>query len=128
MILCSFSCQLTSLIHLRDLICTEVPGPVLFGCGLKMGFLQFLNVNVRLVFIQSQLKRGVRDFRLKEKLKEVFSTFQKIHHAGWEDWMDSSDQGLPSFGKMKNVMISCGFLEPKDVLKLTPGHKEVEGG
>ena len=100
----------------------------MFGCGLKMGFLQFLNVNVRLVFIQSQLKRGVRDFRLKEKLKEVFSTFQKINHAGWEDWMDSSDHGLPSFGKMKNVMISCGFLEPKDVLKLTPGHKEVEGG
>ena len=96
-----------------------VPGPVLFGCGLEMGFLQFLNVNVRLVFVQSQLRRSERDFRLKAKLKELFVTFRKISHSGWDKWMASKDHGLPSFGEMRNVMICCDFVDPKDVLKPT---------
>lgn len=89
-----------------------------------MGFLQFLNANVRLVFVQSQLRRSARDFRLKDKLKEVFATFRKISHTGWEQWMDSKDHGLPSFGEMRNVMICCDFVEPKDVLKPSPAHDE----
>lgn len=82
-----------------------------------MGFLDFLNVNVRLVFVQSQLRRSEREFRLKEKLKELLVTFRKSSPSGWEKWMTSKDHGLPSLGEMRNVMICCDFLDPKDVVK-----------
>jgi len=85
-----------------------------------MGFCRFLNVNVRLVFVQSQLRRSERDFRLKEKLKEVFSAFRKTSPSGWDKWMTSTDHGLPSLGEMRNVMISLDFLDSKDVLSATP--------
>lgn len=112
-------------IALLDILCA-VPGPVLFGCGLEMGFFQFLNVNVRLIFVQSQLRRSERDFRLKDKLKEVFAMFRRTNPSGWEKWMSSIDHGLPSLGEMRNVMICCDFFDPKDVLK--PNNTAVVAG
>ena len=99
-------------IALLDII-GAVPGPVLFSCGLSMGLLDFLNVNIRLVFVQSQLKRSEKDSRLKEKLKELFAAFQKSNKSGWEKWLLSPAAGLPSLGKTKNVMMICDFLDPQ---------------
>ena len=85
---------------------------------MNMGFLDFLNANVRLVFVQSQIRRTERDFRLRDKLKELFATFRKTSPAGWEKWMASKDHGLGSLGEMRNVMICCDFLDPKEIVKI----------
>jgi hypothetical protein len=83
-----------------------------------MGFLDFLNVNMRLMFVQSQLKRSERESRLRDKLKDLFVAFRKSNKAGWEKWMASPAPGLPSYGETKNVMICCDFLDPKDTVEL----------
>lgn len=95
-----------------------VPGPVLFSCGLNMGFLNFLNVNMRLMYVQVQLRRADRDSRLRDKLKEILATFRKNNRTGWEEWMASTNHGLPSLGEMRNVMICCDFFSPIDVKKI----------
>lgn len=92
-----------------------VPGPVLFGCGLNMGFLDFLNVNMRLMYVQSQLRRNDRDARLRDKLKDILVAFRNNGKAGWDKWMSSTDHGLPLLGEMRNIMIVCDFLSPKDL-------------
>lgn len=101
---------------LLDILCS-IPGPVLFNCGLNMGFLEFLNVNMRLMYVQSQLRRTERDSRLKDKLKNILATFRKNSRAGWEKWMASTNHGLPTLGEMRNVMICCALMDPKDVVK-----------
>ena len=80
-----------------------------------MGFIDFLNVNMRLMYVQSQLRRSDRDARLKDKLKDILVAFRKSGRSGWEKWMASTNHGLPSLGEMKNVMICCDFLNPKDL-------------
>ena len=100
-----------------------VPGPVLFDCGLSMGFLDFLNVNMRLMYVQSQLRKNERDVRLKDKLKDILASFRKNSKSGWDKWIASTNHGLPSLGEMRNVMICCDFLSPKDLAATvaTPG-------
>jgi hypothetical protein len=94
-----------------------VPGPVLFSCGLGMGFTEFLNVNIRLMFVQSQLRPSNRDAnRLKDKIKELLSIFRKTNQPGWEEWLVSKDHGLPSLGDMKNVMVCCDLLDPNEIM------------
>lgn len=95
----------------------QVPGPVLFSCGVKMGLLDFMNVCLRLMFVQSQLKRNERESRVRDKLKDLFSAFRKSNKPAWERWMASPFPGLPSLGETKNVMICCDFLDPKAIVE-----------
>lgn len=95
-----------------------VPGPVLFSCGLKMGFLEFLNLNILLMFIQSQLRRNEKEgIRLKDKVSEMLAAFKKFNRSGWERWIESPMHELPSLGEMKNVLVVCGFLEAHELRK-----------
>ena len=85
-----------------------------------MGFIDFLNVNVRLMFVQSQLRRSDKDAnRLKEKIKELLGTFRKTSSSGWEKWLASTDHGMPSLGEMKNVIICCDLLDPVEMSNLS---------
>jgi hypothetical protein len=82
-----------------------------------MGFTEFLNLHIRLMFVQSQLQRSDRDAnRLKDKIKELLGIFRKTNRPGWEKWLVSKDHGLPSLGEMKNVMLCCDLLDPKDIV------------
>jgi hypothetical protein len=93
-----------------------VPREVLFGCGLKMGILDFLGVYLRLIFIQTQLQINDRFPRLKSKVSEFLDSFKNSNKQGWDVWLDVEVEGLSSLGSARNVLMSCDFISHQQAI------------
>lgn len=92
------------------------PAEVLYGCGLKMGIKDFLEVYLRLMFIQTQLKTGDRFPRLKRKYGEMLKAFEKLNAYEWEKWLDTDLTGLSSIGAVRNILMSCDFISHQQAI------------
>lgn len=104
-----------------------VPREVLFGCGLKMGLLDFLGVYLRLMFVQTQL-RSDRLPRLKGKLSEFFDAFTASNVEGWEAWLGTKTSGLSSLGATRNVLMSCDFISHQQAIDSIKKAKDPSNG
>ena len=98
-------------------VIAAVPNEVLFGCALKMGLTDLLDVYVRLVFIQSQLRTSDRFSKLKGRLSEFFGVFKASNNEIWDGWLASTNSDLASLGATRNIMMSCGFISHEEAME-----------
>ena len=76
-----------------------------------MGLGNFLGAYLRLMSVQTQLRTSDRLVRLKAKLSDVFTAFQASNQPRWDEWLsDHVVDGLPSLGRVRNVLLSCDLL------------------
>lgn len=97
-------------------VLSTCPREVLFGCGLKVGFLHVLNVYLQLLSIQLQLLSTDKTKRLKGKLSELFEALKKHNATGWHDWLDSPLEDR----QVRHVLISCSFITPPQAIESLP--------
>jgi hypothetical protein len=109
-------------------VALPVPNEVLFGCGLKMGLLEFLGVYLRLMFVQTQLRTSERLSRLKGKLSEFFDAFKASNLEGWEAWLAQETSGLSSLGGTRNILMSCDFITHQQAIDSIKKAKESSNG
>lgn len=93
-----------------------VPAEVLFGCGLKMGMKDFLEVYLRLIFIQTQLRTSDRFPRLKRKYGDMLKAFENSNPEEWESWLNSETSDLNSLGAVRNVLMGCDFISHQQAI------------
>ncbi len=99
-------------------VVSGVPNEVIFQCGLKMGVLDLLGLYLRLVLVQSQLRTKIdRLAKLKEKLSEFLGKFKSSNLRAFDLWMASSNNGLPSLGATRNILVGCGFISPQQAME-----------
>lgn len=95
-----------------DVILT-IPKEVLFGCGLNLGFLDFLGIYLKLLSVQLHLRTRDRVSRLKSKLTDTFATFKSTSLQGWKKWLGTRiDQS-----EVRHMLISCDFISPQEAIE-----------
>jgi integrator complex subunit 1 len=101
---------------------SAVPNEVLFGCGLRMGLIQLLEVYIRLTFVQSQLRTNERFLKLKAKFTDLLENFKVNNVEAWDEWLHSASKSIPSLGSTRNVLVRCGLISEQyaiDHVKMT---------
>jgi integrator complex subunit 1 len=91
-------------------VISAVPEDVLFGCGLKMGLIQLLEVYLRLIFVQSQLRTSDRFLKLKAKFSDLLEKFKVSNPDALDGWLATTNNGLPSLGPTRNILMGCGII------------------
>src|SRR6056300_1021034 len=103
------------------------PAEVLYGCGLKMGMKDFLEVYLRLVFIQTQLRTSDRFPKLKRKYGDILKAFEKSNPEEWESWLNSEILDLNSLGAVRNVLMSCDFISHQQAIDYVKKQMQKDG-
>lgn len=99
-------------------ILSAVPNEVLFECALKMGLLDVLDTYVRLIFVQSNLRSNAERLRnLKDKVSEFLAAFKIANPSSYDSWIASTNNGLPTLGATRNVLVVCGFISAKQAVE-----------
>jgi len=96
-------------------ILLSIPHEVLFSCGLGSGLEDLLGVYVKLLFVQSQLRNRDRAARVKGRFSDLIGIFES--NEGWDKWLASKVPGLPSLGKMRNILISCSLITTEQAME-----------
>jgi integrator complex subunit 1 len=96
-------------------VLVAVPQEVLLGCAWKMGLINLLNIYVRLIHIQSQLRTSGRLSMLKERFSVVLGEFKTS--TCWESWLSSTMIEFPSLGAIRNSLTSCGIISHKEAME-----------
>jgi hypothetical protein len=100
----------------KTICCFAVHNEVLFGCGLKMGLDNFIDVYLRLVTVQSQPRTSERLTRLKGKLSDFFAAFKASNRDGWDEWLVRDVNGLKSLGSARKVLLRCDLLSHQEAV------------
>jgi len=99
-------------------VISAVPNEVLFQCGLRMGLLELLGVYLRLVLVQTQLRTNMHRLEnLKERLSGFLGKFKMANPKAFDSWVATSNNGLPSLGATRNVLVGCGFLTHEQAME-----------
>lgn len=98
-------------------VLAAVPNEVLFGCAIKMGLTDLLDVYLRLIFVQSQLRTSDRLSKLKGLFSEFLAAFKTHGSNSWDLWLASSMPGCPSLGANRNTLMRCGFISHEEALE-----------
>ncbi|CAJ1967202.1 unnamed protein product [Cylindrotheca closterium] len=108
-------------------IVSNAPAEVLYGCGLKMGMKNFLEIYLRLMFIQTQLRTSERFTRLKRKYGDMLKAFEKSNPEEWEQWLSAEIADLHTLGAVRNVLMSCGFITHQQAIDYVKKSAQNEG-
>ena len=76
----------------------------------------FLEVYLRLIFIQTQLRTSDRFPRLKRKYGDMLKAFENSNPEEWESWLNSETSDLNSLGAVRNVLMSCDFISHQQAI------------
>jgi hypothetical protein len=98
-------------------VISAVPSEVLFGCALKMGLTDLLDLYISLVFVQSQLRTSDRLSKLKGKLSDIFTVFKSVNINSWDVWLASKNRHLTSLGATRNILMCCGFISHEQAIQ-----------
>jgi len=94
-------------------VVAAIPKEVLFNCGLKLGFLDFLGVYLMLLSVQLQLLSADKAARLKTKLSECFAVFQRTSLSGWREWLGITVEG----SEVRHLLMSCSFITAAEAIE-----------
>lgn len=89
-----------------------IPSEVLYGCGSRIGLLDFLAIYVELLSVQLQLLSADRAERLKEKLCSILVAFRLANPTGWREWLKSS-RGEK---EMRHMLVSCSCISAEEAI------------
>ena len=92
-----------------------------------MGMKDFLEVYLRLVFIQTQLRTSDRFPRLKRKYGDMLKAFEKSNPVEWESWLKSEISDLESLGAVRNVLMSCDFISHQQAIDYVKKQMQKDG-
>jgi hypothetical protein len=98
-------------------VLSAIPSEVLFGCGIKMGLADLLNVYLRLFYVQSQLRTSDRLSKLKDHFSEFLAIFKSHGTEAWDLWLASSITECSSLGANRNLLLSCGFISHEEAMQ-----------
>ena len=90
-----------------------IPKEVSFQCGLKLGFLDLLNMFLRLLSVQLYLLPPDATTKLKAKIAEVLKVFGQANTAGRQAWWASLIDGT----EVRNMLVSCDLLSPEQAIE-----------
>jgi hypothetical protein len=86
---------------------------VLFQSGLSLGFLNVLNVYLRLLSVQLHLLSAGSTAKLKSRLSDVIKEFGEANPAGRRAWWATTMDGV----EVRNVLVSCDLLSPQEAIE-----------
>lgn len=90
-------------------ILLSVPREVLFPCGISMGLEGLLEMYIKLIWVQSQLRnREQKATRLKLRFSDFMTAFEQ--DAAWNKWLGSKLRGIGSLGNVRNILIRCSLI------------------
>lgn len=90
-----------------------IPKEVIFQCGLKLGFLELLNIFLKLLSVQLHLLTGDATNKLKSKLAEVLKVFGQVNSVGYRAWWGTLIDGY----EVRNSLVSCDLLSPQEAIE-----------
>lgn len=94
-------------------VLTSVPQEVLFGCGFRMGLIDFLTPYLKLLSVQLQLLNKERSKRLQSKLADLFQNYQQHNPDEWRLWLSTKIEE----NAVRNLLITCDFITPQQAIE-----------
>lgn len=94
-------------------IFVSIPKEVIFQNGLSLGFVDLLNIFLKLLSVQLHLLTGDATAKLKVKYAEILKGFSQVNASGYHAWWGTMVDGV----EVRNLLVSCDLISPQQAIE-----------